>query len=89
MVQWKRGGPQRGKYYQAWTTLKKFFHRRRGFIHICLSANVPRDPSDTDVSEQEVTQPCQPSEKEMTPQQLQQLERIQKSNPNYVNTTIT
>ena len=35
-----------------------------------------------------MTQPSEPSEKEMAPQQLRRSERIQKPNPKYVNTTI-
>ena len=39
-------------------------------IHICLSADVSRDPSDTNVGEQEVSQSSELGEEEMTPQQL-------------------
>ena len=39
-------------------------------VHFFLNADVPEDPSDTDIGEQEVTQPSEPSENEMTPQQL-------------------
>ena len=61
---------------------------REQTLHICLSAYVPEDPSDTSVSEQEVTQPSKPSEKHRAPQQLRQLEIIQKPNPEYANATI-
>ena len=57
-------------------------------VHICFSANVPEDSSDTSIGEQEVTQPSEPSENEMTPQQLKRSERIQKPNPKYANITI-
>ena len=40
-------------------------------VHICLSV-VPGDPSDTNVSEQEVTQSSELGEKKMTSQQLRQ-----------------
>ena len=41
------------------------------------SVDVPEDPSDTRVGEQEVTQLIQPSEKQRGPQQLRRSERIQ------------
>ena len=53
-------------------------------VHICLSA-VPEDSSDTSVGEQEVTQPSEPSENEMTPQQPRHSEIILKPNPEYAN----
>ena len=56
--------------------------------YIWSSIDVPKDPSDTNVSEQEVIQPNVLGEKEMTHQQLIQSERIHKPNLNYVNTTI-
>ena len=45
---------------------------------------MPKDPSDTDVGEHEVTQSSEPSEKQMTPQQLW-LEKIQNPNPKFAN----
>ena len=57
-------------------------------VYICINANVLEDPSDTDVGEQEMTQPSEPSEKIMAPQQLRRSERIQKPNPKDINTTI-
>ena len=42
-------------------------------VLICLSADVPEDPNDTGVGEQEVSQPSEPSkpsEKQRAPQQL-------------------
>ena len=54
-------------------------------VHIFLSADVREDPIDIDVGEQEVTQPSEPSENEMTPQQLKRLEIILKPNLEYVN----
>lgn len=57
-------------------------------LHICLSVDVSGDPSDTNVGEKEVTQSSELGEKEKAPRQLRQPERIQKSNPKYVNTTI-
>ena len=41
-------------------------------VHICLSADVAEDLSDTNVSEQEVTQSRELGERETTPQQLRQ-----------------
>ena len=61
---------------------------REQTVHICLSADVPEDSSDTSVGEQEVTQPSELSENEMTPQQLKRSERIQKPNPKYVDIVI-
>ena len=58
---------------------------REQTLHICLSADVPEDSSDTSVGEQEVTQPSEPSENEMTPQQLRHSEIILKANPEYAN----
>ena len=49
---------------------------------------MPKDSSDTSVGEQDVTQPSEPSEKQRAPQQLRQLERIQKPNPKYVDIAI-
>ena len=46
---------------------------------------MPGDSSDTSVGEQEGTQPSEPSENEMTPQQLRHLEIILKKNPEYAN----
>ena len=43
------------------------------------------DLSDTNVSEQEVTQSRELGERKMTPQQLRQLEIILKPNPEYAN----
>ena len=57
-------------------------------VHICLSADVPEDSSDTSVGEQEVTQPSESSEKQMAPQQLRQLEIIQKPSLKYANATL-
>ena len=41
-------------------------------VHICLSADVAEDLSDTNVSEQEVTQSRELGERETTPQQIRQ-----------------
>ena len=49
---------------------------------------MPEDSSDTSVGEKEVTQPSEPSENEMTSQQLKRSERIQKPNPKYVDIAI-
>ena len=49
---------------------------------------MPKDSSDASVGEQEVTQPSEPSEKQRAPQQLRQLEIIQKPCLEYANTTI-
>ena len=57
-------------------------------VHICLHADVPGDLSDINVDEQEVTQPNEPGEKKMAPQQLRQSEIIQNSNTEYVNAVI-
>ena len=46
---------------------------------------MPEDSSDTSVGEQEVTQPSEPSENEITPQQLRHSEIILKANPEYAN----
>ena len=54
-------------------------------VHICLSADVPGDPSNTNDGEQEMTQLSEPSENEMTPQQLRWSEIILKPNLEYVN----
>ena len=67
-------------------TLKKFYHKIQG--NIWLSIDEYKDPSDTDVGEQEVTRSSEPSEKKTTPQQLRWSERIQKPNKKYVNTAI-
>ena len=56
--------------------------------HIQSNVDVSEYPSDTDVGEQGVTQPSEPSEKEIAPQQLRQSKIIQKSNPEYANATI-
>ena len=71
-------------------TLKKILPQKttEQTVHICLSSNVLEDLSDTGLGEQEVAQPSETSEKEKAPQQLRWLERIQKSNPKYVNTII-
>ena len=68
------GWPLEKKYYQNWTTLKKFSHRRRGanFTHV-LSADVSGEPSDTNVGEKEVTQSSELGENEKAPQHLRQL----------------
>ena len=57
-------------------------------MHIQSNVDVSEYPSDTDVGEQEVTQTSEPNGKEIAPQQLRQLEIIQKSNPEYANATI-
>ena len=57
-------------------------------VHICFSADVPEDSSDTSVGEKEVTQPSEPSDKQRSPQQLRQLEIIQKPSLEYVNAII-
>ena len=49
---------------------------------------MPKNPSDTDLGRQEVTQPHKPGEKKMAPQRLKRSKRIQKPNPKYVDITI-
>ena len=53
-------------------------------VNICSSADMHEYPSDTDVGEQEVTQPSEHGKKEKASQRLRRPETIQKSNPKYV-----
>ncbi|KAI3500109.1 hypothetical protein L1887_35925 [Cichorium endivia] len=56
--------------------------------HIWSSVDAPEDQSDTDNSEQEVTQPYDVTETETPPTQLRRSERIPKPNPKYANAAI-
>nr|KAJ0189210.1 hypothetical protein LSAT_V11C800391990 [Lactuca sativa] len=56
--------------------------------HIWSSVDTPKDPSDTDVIEQEVTQTSNVDERETPPPQLRRTERIRKPNPKYANSAI-
>ena len=56
--------------------------------HIWSNVDVPENPSDIDIGEQEVIQPSELNENKTTPQQLRRSERIWKPNSKYAKANI-